>query len=187
YSFRVLNKISIFSPQFSPMFIGHFSAGMPAKKVDPRISLGTLFLAAQFLDLLWPVLLLLGIEEVVIAPGHTAMTPLMFTHYPVSHSLVAVMGWAIVFGVIYYLLTGQARGAWLLGALVASHWFLDLIVHSPDLPLWPGSEQLWGLGLWNYPALTLLIEGAILVAGVYYYVRARRSMGLAITWWFRSL
>lgn len=71
------------------MFIGHFAVGFGAKRVAPSVSLGTLFLACQLLDLVWPLLVLLGIEVVEIAPGITAVTPLDFTFYPYSHSLVA--------------------------------------------------------------------------------------------------
>ena len=80
------------------MFIGHFGAGFGAKSVAPKLSLGMFFIAAQFIDLLWPTLLLLGVERVQIAPGATTVTPLIFEHYPISHSLMAVLGWALVVG-----------------------------------------------------------------------------------------
>jgi len=76
------------------VFIGHFAVAFAAKRVAPEVSLGTLMLAAQFADLVWPVLVLLGVEVVVIRPGITAMTPLDFVHYPWSHSLVALGVWA---------------------------------------------------------------------------------------------
>jgi hypothetical protein len=82
------------------MFIGHFGVGFAAKRVSPRVSLGTAFLAAQFLDLLWPTFLLVGLESVRIAPGATAVTPLIFDHYPISHGLAAVMGWALALGAV---------------------------------------------------------------------------------------
>ncbi|HEX9181307.1 MAG TPA: hypothetical protein VF859_12975, partial [Burkholderiales bacterium] len=107
------------------MFIGHFAAGFAAKAAAPRVSLGMLFLAAQLLDLIWPMLLLLGVERVSIVPGATAVTPLVFEHYPWSHSLAAVAGWALLMGGGYLLLHKQAAGAVVLGALVLSHWALD--------------------------------------------------------------
>ena len=79
------------------MFIGHFAVGMAAKKIDPSVSLGTLFLSAQFLDLLWPTLLLLNVEHVSIEPGISKVTPLAFTDYPISHSLLSVIGWSLLF------------------------------------------------------------------------------------------
>src|SRR6187455_2410186 len=107
------------------MFIGHFAMGMAGKKIEPAVSLGTLFFAAQFLDLLWPTLLLFDVEHVSIEPGVSNVTPLAFTDYPISHSLLAVLGWSIVFGVIYFLITKNRRASILLGALVLSHWILD--------------------------------------------------------------
>ena len=128
------------------MFIGHFGVGLAAKPLAPKTSLGTLFLAAQFIDLLWPTLLILGIEQVRIDPGNTAVTPLDFERYPVSHSLLAVIGWAVLIAVAYQLLRRYPRGAIVLGILVVSHWLLDLVVHRPDLPLYPGSAR-FGFGL----------------------------------------
>ena len=158
------------------MFIGHFAAGMAGKKIQPAISLGTLFFAAQFLDLLWPTLLLLGLEKVIIAPGVSAVTPLDFVHYPISHSLAAVLGWGVLFGMIYFLITSNRKGAILLGSLVVSHWVLDLIVHIPDLPLFPGHSPKLGFGLWNSPVLTILVEGAIFITGVILYVRTKKEI-----------
>src|SRR4051794_16038384 len=120
------------------MFIGHFGLGFAAKRIAPRVSLGTAFLAAQFVDLLWPTFLLMGVESVRIAPGATAVTPLVFEHYPISHSLLAIIGWGVALGAAYALITKNTRGAFVVGALVASHWVLDVIVHVPDLPLMPG-------------------------------------------------
>lgn len=86
------------------MLIGHFGVGFGAKSAAPKVSLGTLFIAAQFIDLLWPTLLLLGVETVRIVPGATVVTPLLFEHYPISHSLIAVFGWAGLVGGIHFAL-----------------------------------------------------------------------------------
>jgi FtsH-binding integral membrane protein len=169
------------------MFIGHFAAGMAAKKLEPSISLGTLFLAAQWLDLLWPTLLLLNLEHVVIAPGISAVTPLDFVDYPITHSLVMVLGWSLLFGAVYFLITRNKSGAFLLGALVLSHWVLDLVVHIPDLPLYPGDSPKVGFGIWNSLPLTIVVEGAVFVTGVLLYVKTRKSMGKEVSWWFWSL
>src|SRR5215210_623913 len=106
------------------MFIGHFAVGFGAKTEQPKISLGTLFFAAQFLDLLWPTLLLLGWEKVTITPGSTAVAPLEFTSYPISHSLLAVLGWSVLWGLVYWLWRRNKAGALLVGFCVLSHWFL---------------------------------------------------------------
>lgn len=161
------------------MFIGHFAVGFGAKTSAPRLSLGTLFLAAQFVDLLWPALLLLGVENVDIEPGITKLTPLNFVSYPISHSLLTVCGWGLLFGVIYWLVKRSAKGALVLGLCVVSHWALDLIVHRPDLPLYPGASPRLGLGLWNSLGGTLLVEGLFFVAGVTLYLRVTEAKNRA--------
>ena len=117
------------------MFIGHFALGLGAKAIKPNISLGTYFLAVQFVDLLWPTLLLLGLEKVAIDPGNTAATPLDFISYPISHSLVMAFVWAAVVGLLVWLIKKDLMASLLVGICVASHWILDFITHRPDLPL----------------------------------------------------
>lgn len=157
------------------MFIGHFGVAFAARRIAPRVSLGTAFLAAQFLDLLWPTFLLLGWERVRIEPGATAVTPLVFEHYPFSHSLLAASGWALAFAALYALATRRIREALVLAALVVSHWLLDLLVHAPDLPLAPGASPAWGMGLWDSVGATLLLEVPLFLAGVWLYARATRA------------
>ncbi len=157
------------------MFIGHFGIGFGAKKAAPKVSLGTLFLAAQFLDLLWPTFLLLGWEQVEIEPGNTTMTPLHFIHYPWSHSLLMTIGWGLIFALVYYLIRRYRRGALITGLAVVSHWILDLFVHAPDLPLYPGSDFRMGWSLWDNAPVAIVIESLIFIAGVWLYVRSTRS------------
>ena len=157
------------------MFIGHFGVGLAAKKIDSKPSLGTLFIASQFIDLLWPVFLLLGIEKVQIEQGNTAMTPLNFISYPYSHSLFGVLVWAILLGVVYYLLKKNFRTSLLLGLLVLSHWVLDLFTHRPDLQLLPWSDFKMGFGLWNSVTLTIIAEGSIFILGAYFYLSVTKS------------
>ncbi len=157
------------------MFVGHFGVALGAKRFAPRTSLGALFLAAQFVDLLWPVLLLAGVESVAIRPGITRVTPLDFESYPVSHSLVMTAAWGIALAFLYWIVTKERRGAVVIGLLVLSHWFLDLVVHRPDLPLTPGDSPKAGLGLWNSPVATILVEGAIFAAGIALFLRATRA------------
>jgi hypothetical protein len=172
------------------MFIGHFGVALAAKKVAPRTSLGTLVMAAQFADLLWPLFLLLGLERVIIAPGITAVTPLNFTSYPLSHSLLADLGWASLFAGIYKVVKYDSRGALCLWLVLMSHWLLDALTHRPDLPLYPGSSIYVGLGLWNSRAGTLLVEGAIFALGVVTYgntTRPRDRVGIYAFWPFIAL
>lgn len=163
------------------MVIGHFGFGMGAKKFAPKISLGTLFIAVQFADLLWPVLLLLNVEHVTIRPDNPKF-PLDFTDYPISHSLLMGIVWGLCFGVVYWLLRKDARSALVLGICVLSHWVLDLIVHLPDLPLFPGNSPKVGLGLWNWPLLTALIEGALFITGLLLYLRVTRAKNTVGKW-----
>jgi hypothetical protein len=156
------------------MFIGHFALGLAAKRVTPRISLAMLFLAAQFADVLWPVLVALGFEQVRIDPGNTAFTPLDFASYPYSHSLALLAVWAVVVGGGYRAIAGGRGTAVTLGLLVLSHWLLDFLTHRPDMPVYPGGPKV-GLGLWNSIAATLVVEIALFAYGVFMYVRATRA------------
>lgn len=151
------------------MFIGHMGVGFAGKKYAPALSLGTLFIATQFIDLLWPLLLLLGIEQVAIDVGNTAVTPFNFISYPISHSLLAVIIWSILVGGIYYLYKKDKTASLVLGVIVLSHWILDLITHRPDLELVPGMDIMAGFGLWNSVIGTIVVEGTIFGLGVYYY------------------
>lgn len=167
------------------MFIGHFGLAFAAKKIAPKTSLGTFAFATEFVDLLWPICLLLGIEHVTIAPGITRMTPLDFTDYPITHSLLMGAVWALVVGGIYFLLRRYARGAWVLAIGVLSHWVLDWVTHRPDLTLYPGSTAKFGLGLCNHWAAEITLEGGLFIAGLIVYLtttRARDNIGRYVLW-----
>jgi hypothetical protein len=154
------------------MFLGHFGLAFGAKKAAPAVSLGALFAACQFADLLWPTLLLLGYEHVVIQPGITVVTPFDFVSYPYSHSLLAVCIWALLWQAVYVALTRTGIAASItIGALVVSHWLLDYITHRPDLPLTPGGSERVGLGLWNSLPGTLAVEAGIFAIGLLVYLR----------------
>lgn len=157
------------------MFIGHFGAGFTGKKFSKSASLGTYFMAAQWVDLIWPILVLLGIEKVKIEPGISSVTPLDFTYYPFTHSLFGVLIWALLFGIVYFLIKKNIRVAIILGLLVLSHWVLDLFVHIPDLPIFPGLELKVGLGLWNSFAATLILEGLVFTVGLYLYLKSTNA------------
>ena len=153
------------------MFVGHFGVAFGAKRYAPAVSLGILFLAAQLADLIWPNLVLLGIEQLRIDPGATVLTPLDFVYYPWSHSLVALAVWGALFALLYAGVTA----ALVIAALVLSHWVLDALVHRADMPLLTGTGVRVGLGLWNHPVAAVATELAIFGAGVWLYLRRTRA------------
>ena len=169
------------------MFIGHYAVALGAKKAAPTVSLGTLFLAAQLVDLLWPVFLLLGLEHVRISPGNTAMTPLDFYDYPLSHSLLGAIVWSIVMGGIFFLFRRKRRDAIILALCVFSHWLLDLLTHRPDLPLGLGTSTFFGLGLWNSVPGTLIVELLLFGVGIALYTRVTVARDRVGTYGFWSL
>jgi membrane-bound metal-dependent hydrolase YbcI (DUF457 family) len=169
------------------MFIGHFAVAFAAKPAAPTVSLGTLFIACELVDLAWPVLLLAGLERAEIRPGVTAFTPLDFVHYPWTHSLVMGAAWAVAFGLLYLLLRRNGRAALIVGAVVLSHWFLDFLVHRPDLPLAPGAQARFGLGIWNSIPATLILEGALFAAALLFYFSRTRALDRAGTWGLAGL
>ena len=153
------------------MFLGHFAVGLAAKRLTPYTSLGTLLLSSQLLDLMWPSLLMAGLEVVRIDPGHTAVTPLDFVSYPWSHSLLMAAVWALLFAGLYAVVRRYPRGGVVLLTLVLSHWVLDLIVHRADLPLVPFGGPRVGFGLWYSLPATVVVEAVLLALGVYIYAR----------------
>jgi len=156
------------------MFLGHFAVAFASKPAAPRTSLGTLVAAVSLLDLLWPVLVLTGLETVRVDPGNTRVTPLDFVSYPYSHSLAFVALWALLFAGLYYARTRYRRGSILIAVGVMSHWALDVVSHRPDMPLFPGGAKI-GLGLWNSLAATIAVEGAAFALGVWLYTRGTRA------------
>lgn len=156
------------------MFIGHFAVSFAAKRLVPAVSLGTLFVAAQFADLLWPNLVLLGVESFSIRPGATAVTPLDFISYPYSHSLLALLGWSAMAAALLLALRHRCAAALVVGAVVLSHWVLDALSHRPDVPVAFGDTKV-GLGLWYSVPATLAVEGLMFITAVAIYVRTTRA------------
>jgi len=156
------------------MFLGHFGVALAAKRAAPKASLGTLVFAAQLADLLWPIFLLLGWEQVRIVPGTTRVTPLDFVSYPWSHSLAAQICWGILLGAVYFAFRRDGRGAIVVGACVPTHWLLDYVAHRPDMPLVPGGPR-YGLGMWNSLPLTIAAEMGLFGIGISIYLSARRA------------
>lgn len=168
------------------MFIGHFAFGFGAKKVAPEVSLGTLFLACQLADLVWPVLVLLGIEVVEIKPGITVVTPLDFVSYPYSHSLFALLALGAALAVAYRVFRhGRVQAGLVLCGLVLSHWLLDFLSHRPDLPIFLDNGSRFGLGLWNSLPATLAVELGLFALGLAFYLsqtQAKCPKGDLLLW-----
>lgn len=169
------------------MFIGHFAVAFAAKRAVPEVSLGTLFLAAQLADLVWPTLVLLGVESFAIRPGITAVTPLDFTRYPYSHSLVALAGWGLALAVLHFLSRRRFAAAAVIVLVVLSHWLLDVVSHRPDMPVTIGGAERLGLGLWNSVPATVAVEGALFAVGVWIYARTTRALDRVGRWSFMAL
>lgn len=148
------------------MFAGHFAASVVAKAAAPRLPFWACVAAAQALDYLWAGLVLAGVERLRVDPGLIG-SPLDLYDMPWSHSLVMALVWSLLLG----WLAARRWGAdgWWIGAVVFSHWLADLVVHRPDLPLWPGSALKLGLGLWTLPELAVTLEIGL--------------VGLAVAWW----
>jgi hypothetical protein len=158
------------------MFVGHYGVSFAIKSIEKPIPLWLLFIAVQFVDVLWAIFILTGVEKVRITPGITATNALDLYYMPYTHSLVAALLWSGV-GFIGYKVArrGANYAAFLVAAAVFSHWVLDLLVHRPDLPLYDDTYKL-GFGLWNYPALALALEASILFGGIFLYLRASKAV-----------
>ena len=153
------------------MFVGHYGVSFIAKREDPSIPLWVLFLAVQWLDVMWAPLVLLGVEKVRIVPGFTATNPLDLYYMPYTHGLIAAVLWSIAAARAYQMMRrATTRSSVLVGLAVFSHWILDFLVHRPDLPLYDNTAKV-GLGLWNFPRVAFLLEAALLLGGIVAYLR----------------
>ena len=158
------------------MFVGHYGVSFAVKSFEKRIPLWLLFIAVQFVDVLWAIFVLTGIEKVRITPGITATNPLDLYYMPYTHSLAAALLWSGAGFVGYKVARGGAsHAALLVAAAIFSHWVLDLIVHRPDLPLYDDTYKM-GLGLWNHPALASALEASLLFGGIFLYLRASKAV-----------
>ena len=164
------------------MFVGHLAVGLTGKRMEPKISLGTWILAALLADLIVFPLLIAGIERFRALPGVTANR--MVGDIPYSHSLVMEVVWAGLFAGAYFVRRRYPPGAWLLFAAVLSHWVLDFVSHRPDMLLAPGTNVVFGLGLWNSIPATLIVEGGFWILAIIIYVRATRPKKRAGTYAF---
>jgi hypothetical protein len=153
------------------MFVGHYGPAFAAKAAKDTIPLWVAFIAVQLVDIVWAILILLGVEKARIVPGFTPTNPFDLYYMPYTHSLVGALLWSSAGALVYRL--WRKRESWstaaVVGAMVFSHWVLDLLMHRPDLPLYGESFKL-GLGLWNYRAFAFLLELAMLFGGICLYL-----------------
>ncbi len=158
------------------MFIGHYAAGIALKKIDSEASLGWLFIAVQLVDIIFFPLVLMGVEHFRIVPHYTAATHFELYDMPYTHSLAASFVWAgLTYAAFRFLpiqrVTDKSKTALVMAVAVLSHWFLDLIVHTPDLPLLGNDSLKLGLGLWNHAVAAYLLEAVLLLTAVFWYLR----------------
>lgn len=163
------------------MFIGHYSAAFAARAFKPAIPLWLLFVAVQLVDFIWAGLVIAGVEKVRIVPGFLEASPLDLYYMPYTHSLVGALIWAIAAAVLYGIMR-KGGGKWavalILGGAVLSHWFADLLVHAPDLPLVPGDPK-FGFALWRSLLWSQIAEMGLLLAGFWLYMQNTMPKGLA--------
>jgi hypothetical protein len=153
------------------MFIGHYSASFVAKAIAPQVPLWLLLVAAQLVDIVWGIFILTGLEHASLDPSLPS-NPFVLHDMPYSHSLVATLAWSAIAFLTAWKALRLAMGAALaVAAVVASHWFFDLIVHRPDLPLLTGAPK-FGFGLWNFPQLAYGLEVLLLIVAVWLCVKA---------------
>ncbi|MBJ7500843.1 MAG: hypothetical protein JHC57_13915 [Sphingopyxis sp.] len=169
------------------MFIGHFAPALIAAARPRAAGLGTLFVAAQLVDIGFAALLIPGVEAMRIVPGITAMNPMDLYHMPYTHSLLGALIWATLFGALVWLATKRKEAATGAALVVVSHWFVDLLVHIPDLTLY-GMPPKLGLGLWNHPPIAMPLE-ILLIGGafVYYLRRTEAPKGNGRLWLLAGL
>jgi hypothetical protein len=159
------------------MLVGHIAVGLAAKRITPRVSVGTTVLAAVLPDLLWCTFLLAGVERITLKPGRGAVNYLAASDIAFSHSLLMDAVWGALLAAAYFLARRYAHGAWMLFAAVMSHWLLDFVAHGPDMALAPGFDWRFGLGLWNSVASTIIVEGGMWLLAIMVYARATRPKG----------
>jgi hypothetical protein len=160
------------------MFVGHYGVSFAARRVEKRLPLWVWFIAVQWLDVIWSVFVLMGIERLRITPGFTEANALDLYYMPYTHGLPGSIVLSLIFGGIVALFTTGNRGTTALLAAAASfsHWVLDLVVHTPDLPLYDNTAKV-GFGLWRHVAFSFPLELIVLGIGAWSYTRMTTFAG----------
>ncbi|MVZ98191.1 hypothetical protein EUU23_10850 [Sphingorhabdus sp. IMCC26285] len=150
------------------MFIGHWAPALVVATSKNAPSLPVLFIAAQLVDWAFFLLLIFGIEAMRVTPGISAMNPMDLYYMPFTHSLLGSSIWAAGFGMLVYAFSRNQSAAVIAALVVQSHWFLDLLVHVPDLTL-AGREPKLGFGLWNHPAIEMPLELVLTFGALWFF------------------
>ncbi len=159
------------------MFVGHYAASLALKKFEKSVALGNLFLAVQFVDILFFLFVLLGIERMNIVENFTQSTHFELEFMPYTHGLFAAIFWTVAAYVFFrWIFVKKNSVAFVIALAVFSHWVLDLIVHTPDLPLWSDASLKLGLGLWNNSIATFLLEAALLMSALWLYLQSTSAI-----------
>jgi hypothetical protein len=167
------------------VFLGHFAVALAAKRAAPGVSLGWFVGAAQLADLVWPLLVLAGVERVIVTAGDNPFLSLTFSEYPITHSLLTSVLGGLLAGAAYWWWRRDTAGALLIGVLVPSHWVLDFVTHVPDLPLYPGGMKV-GLGLWTSVPATVVVEFGVFAAGLWSYTKLTDPADKVGAWAFNG-
>jgi hypothetical protein len=169
------------------MFVGHYGISFAAKPVAPRVPLWVWFIAVQWLDVIWSLLVLAGVEQLRIVPGFTQANALDLYYMPYTHGLPGSLALSLAFGAIVALFIPghRAMTVLLVAAASFSHWVLDLVVHVPDLPLYDNTAKV-GLGLWRHIILSFPLELIVLGLGAWFYARMTtfKANGQYLYWAF---
>ena len=166
------------------MFVGHFGVGLALKRADKTLSLGLLFIAVQLSDLIYGVTLLTGVEKISIIASANPLTSAEYVFFPYSHSLVATLVLAGLVALIFLIAPfksslPKSKTALVMATAVLSHFVLDVISHNPDMDLLGNGVYKIGLGLWNYPLASYVVEALLLITGLWIYLRTTKSITLS--------
>src|SRR6266566_6684681 len=133
------------------MYIGHVGAALAAKRVRRIIGLLALLVATYTPDWVDAGLCVAGVYN---------------SREMLSHSIPAVLVFALVGFVAYAVATRDWTGALVIAAVILSHLFLDWITGYK--PTWPGGPMI-GLPLYDHPLADFFVEGVLIVFGALLY------------------
>ncbi len=135
------------------MYIGHVGAALAAKSVRRSIGLLVLLVATYTPDWVDAGLCVTGVYN---------------PQEMLSHSIPAVLLFALVGFVAYAVATRDWTGALVIAAVILSHLLLDWITGYK--PSWPGGPMI-GLQLYDHPLADFVAEGVVILAGALLYGR----------------